>query len=91
MGLIAHLGDDAGLAGDLSENPVLPQGAHERLLHVAVKTELHRRNGNRRMHMVGRRDRDGIDVTLFAFEHLAPVGITAHLGRIAAQLLKLCK
>ena len=53
-----------------------------------MDAELHRRDGDGRVHVVWRGHRDRIDVALFALKHLAPVGVASNLGHIPAKLLE---
>ena len=89
--LIAHLRNDAVLSRNLAEHLVFPKRTNKRLLHIAVEAELHCGNSYCRMHVVGRRHCNRIDITLLALEHFAPVRVSANLGDVAAELLKLRK
>ena len=56
----------------------------QRLLHVDVLVEIERGHRDRRVHVIGRRDDDRIDVLLL-FEHQAIVGIALLLRQILGQ------
>ena len=60
----------------------------ESVTFQAVDAEPHRRDSDGRVHMIRRGHRDRIYVALLAFEHLAPVGIAANFGNVAAKLLE---
>ena len=70
--LVAHLGDDLVLARGLGQRPRLGHRARQRLLHVDVLAELHRRHRDDGVGVVRRRDDDGVDVLLL-LEHHAEV------------------
>ena len=72
--LIAHLGADLRLGGLQAELPGFPDGMCERLLAIDVLAEAHGGHGGQGMHVVRRRDGDGIKAVAELGEHLPPVG-----------------
>ena len=68
-----------GALGLARELPRFGDRPGQRLLHVDVLAEIHRRQRDRRVHVVGRRDDDGVDVLLLV-EHL-PVVLVARGAR----------
>ena len=60
MTLITHLRDHAVQAGQTQKLAGLAHGLRERLLHVNVFTQHDRHVGRQEMHVVRRRDADGI-------------------------------
>src|SRR2546428_466220 len=67
--LIPHLGSDLGLARGLHQLAHLPQRTRQRLLDARVLAQLHRHHPGHRVHVIGRRDGDGVDVLRFLLEH----------------------
>ena len=84
--LVAHLRDHVvGLRG-VEELVRLPDGAHERLLHVHVDAHLHRADGDGGVHVVGRRDGHRLDLELgLVVQHLAVVRVERHLGELLGE------
>ena len=84
--LVAHLRDDAHLAGGTVEVVEFPERAHERLLHVDVDAELHRLDRDGRVDVVRRGDGHRLDAELHAVvEQLAVVGVERHLHRVEVE------
>ena len=61
-------------------------GPAERLLHVDMLAQIHRRRCDRRVHVVGRRDDDAVDVLLLV-EHLAVVLVPLQLRHLLVDEL----
>ena len=72
VALVAHLRRDACALRFASELPRFGDGPRQRLLHVHVFAEIHRRQCDQCVHVVGRGDDDRVDVLLLV-EHLAVV------------------
>ncbi len=81
VALVAHLGDDFCLFCLLRELARLVDRGGEWLLDVNVFAEIHRRERDRRVHMVWCCDDDAVDV-LLAIEHLAIVLIALGLRQM---------
>ena len=80
--LVAHLGDDLRVVlGLLRQLPRLFDRPAQRLLHVDVLAEVHRGQGDRRVHVIGRRDDYRVDVFLL-LQHLAIVAVLLDLGQL---------
>jgi len=73
--LIAHLRAYFGFFGATRELAGFVNGPGERLLDIDGFAEIHARQRDGRVHVVGRRDHDTVDVFLL-LEHLAIVGVT---------------
>ena len=82
--LVAHLGGDLGLGRLLRQGAGLVHRPAQRLLHVDVLAERHRRHGDRRVGVVGRRDDDAVDVLLLR-QHLAVVLVALRLAGLGDQ------
>ncbi len=63
----------------------LVDGLRQRLLRIDVDARLHRPHGDRRVHVVGRRDVDRIEAA-FLVEQFAPVLVDAGIGEVLAHL-----
>ena len=79
VALVAHLGDDALLAGRRREGARLGDGARQRLLAVHVLAASHRLHRDDRVGVVGGGDDHGVEVGL-CVEHAPVVGVGARLG-----------
>src|SRR6185436_15700691 len=86
--LVAHLRGDLrvrlGLAG---EHARLFDRPAQRLLHVDVLAEIHRRGRDRRVHVIGRGDDHRVDVLLLV-EHLAVVAVLFDLRYLVDEALQ---
>ena len=77
--LVAHLHDHVVVLRRAVEVVELPEGAHERLLHVDVDALLHRADRHRGVDVVGRGDRHRVDAEHpGAVKELAVVGEERH-------------
>ncbi len=81
MTLIAHLRGEFRLPCATRELPRFAHRPAERLLHVDVLAEIHRRERDRRVHVVRRRDDDRVDVLLLV-EHLPIVDVSLRAGQM---------
>ena len=79
--LDAHLRHQASLACLGRQHTGLVDRRRQRLLHVDVLAERHRRHGDRRVHVIRRRDVDGVEVVGLLAEELAPVLVDPHVGK----------
>ena len=75
MDLVTHLGADLRLGGLQAELTGFPDGVREGLLAIDVLAEAHGGHGGQGMHVVRRRDSDGIKAVTELGEHLPPVGV----------------
>ncbi len=86
MTLITHLRGDLGFLGTPRELAGFINGPGKRFLHVDVFAESHGCKGDRRVHVVGGGDENGVNI-LLVFEHVAIVlialGSSAVLGSSA--------
>lgn len=82
--LDSHLRDQFPFAGILCEFPDLVDVLCQRLLEVAMETELHGGHRLRTVHVVGGADAHGIEVFGLLLEHLAPVLVKACVGAVGA-------
>ncbi len=73
--LVAHLGADLRLGGLQAQLAGFPDGVREGLLAIDVFAETHGGHGGQGMHMVRRRDGDGVEAVTELGEHLPPVGV----------------
>ena len=73
--LVAHLGADAVLLGEIAEVTGFADRTGQRLLRIGVLAGLNGGRGNDRVHMVGRTDRNGVDLIHHFREEFAIVGI----------------
>ena len=89
--LITHLRDHAVQAGQTQELAGLAHGLRERLLHVNVFTQHDRHVGRQEMHVVRRRDADGIDLVIHLDEHLPEIGIKFRLRERLLELLEVVR
>src|SRR6185503_17793795 len=83
--LVAHLGGELLLGGELSEDAGLVDGLHQGLLAVDVLAELHRGACDDAVAVVGGGDGDGVDLVAHLVEHFAKIfegfGVGVLLGR----------
>ena len=77
--LVAHLRRDACRLGGLGQLAALVQRVRQRLLAVDVLAGPDRRHRGDGVDVVGRADRDGVDVLGFLVEHLAEVLVSPRL------------
>ena len=73
MTLIAHLRGDFVLPRDLGHLARLGHRMGERLLAINVFAHLHRHEGGRGVHVVGRRNGHGIDIPAFLLQHQSEI------------------
>ena len=73
VALIAHLSGDFLLAGAGGEEARLGDGVRHGLLDEDVFTQRHRRHRDGEMHVIGRRDGDGVDLRAQLVEELAVI------------------
>ena len=78
--LDAHLRHQASLACLGRQHAGLVDRRRQRLLHVDVLAERHRRHRDRRVHVIRRRDVDRVEVVGLLAEELAPVLVDPHVG-----------
>ena len=89
MALVTHLGDDLGvLLGLLRQVARFLHRPAERLLHVHVFADAHRRAGNRSVHVIRRGDDDTVDVFRLV-EHLAVIVILLDLRNVVGEALQI--
>ena len=81
VALVAHLRHDLVFPCRLGQRPRLADGARQRLLHVDVLPELHRRHRDDGVIVIGRGDDDRVDVFLL-LEHLAEVLVQHRLREL---------
>ena len=81
MSLVPHLRDDLAVFGLLREHPRFFDRPAQRLLHVDVLAAVHRRQRNRRVHVIGRRHDHRVDVFLLV-EHVPVVPVLPELGHL---------
>ena len=74
MALVAHLGNDAGLLRNSRQHPRLVDRVRQRLLHVDVLAGLHRRLGDVRVRVIGRRHHHGVQ-PFFPVQHFPEVHV----------------
>ena len=86
MDLVAHLGADLRLGGLQTELTGFPDGVREGLLAIDVFAETHGGHGGQGMHVVRRRDSDGIKAVAELGEHLPPVGVMRDPGMTLVDL-----
>ena len=84
MALVAHLRGDLGLGRAPGELPRLGHRPGQRLLDVDVLAEIHRRQRDGRVHVIGRRHDHRVDVLLL-LEHPAVVLVARGFGAAAAS------
>ena len=80
MPLISHLGGDAGLVRGPGQLAAFVKGVSQRLLAVDVLAGAdgrHRRDG---VNVIGRADRDGVDLLRFLVDHLPEIFVAPRLG-----------
>ena len=85
VALVAHLRDGLRRLPRLARQ--LARFVHrpaQRLLHVDVLAEIERGHRDRRVHVIGRRDDDRVDVLLL-LEHQAVVGVALLLRQVLGQ------
>ena len=87
VALIAHLRGDFRCRGLLRELSDFLHGPGERLLHVHVLAEVHGRQRDGRVHVIGRGYHDRVDVLLLV-EHLAVVGVAPGSEHLVRQSLR---
>ena len=73
MDLVPHLGADLRLRGLQAELAGFPDGMGEGLLAIDVLAEAHGHHGRQRMHVVRRRDADGVEGVAELGVHLAEI------------------
>ena len=73
MNLNAHLGDHALMPGNFGHPAHFIKIVRERFLTIDMFAQLHRGDANRRVHVVGRGDVDGINIVFLAFQQFPPV------------------
>ena len=73
MPLISHLCGDFVFTRDFRQLPRLKHGVRERFLAINVFAHLHRHQGCRRVHVIGRGNRDAVEVLAFLVEHHAEI------------------
>ncbi len=86
MALVAHLRGHLLLPRELGELPRLPDRVRERLLDKDVLAEVQRRRCDRKVHVIGRRHRDRVDLVAHLVEHLPEIAEARHL-RIGIERL----
>ena len=74
MALVAHLRHDLRVRGGFLHRARFHHRVRQRLLHINMLLRLHCTQRNHGVHVIGRRDHDGIDVLLLV-EHLTIVRI----------------
>ena len=84
MNLISHLRHDPHLLGHQPHLTGFPDSMSQRLLAVDVFPHPHRRDRDRRMHMVGCRDLHGINRVAQLREHFTIVGKMRHAGKASS-------
>ena len=84
--LIAHLRGQLFLAGQPAHLARFPDRLRERLLAVNMFAQAHGGDGSRAMHVIRRRDGNGVDRFAHLIEHFAPVAIK--LGVVGPTLLR---
>ena len=87
VALIAHLRDDLVLARRFGQGARLADGAGQRLLHVDVLAELHRRHGHEGVRVIGRRDDDRVDVLLLLEHHAVVLVLRGRLREVGRRRL----
>src|SRR3954471_11733830 len=73
--LVAHLRGEFFLLGEFSHLARFPDSLGQRLLAINMFAEAHRSDGGGAMHVVGRRNRDGVNGFAHFIEHFTPIAI----------------
>ena len=81
--LIAHLRGDAGRVRGLGQLAAFVQRVRERLLAIDVLAGANRGHRGHGVNVIGRADRDGVDVLRLLVEHLAKILVAPRLRKRA--------
>ena len=85
--LVAHLGGDLALCGQLPQRAALAEVVGQRLFAEDVLAGPHRGRGDDGVGVVGHGGDDGVDLLIHLIEHLAVVAETAGVGDLLCSAL----